>query len=791
MKHFIFILFLIIAKPLQAQISRDTVYILSLIQSANSGDYEADDALKLEEALSLSKQAVYKTGIKKSLRLLIGYHRRKKQVAEELRFSFQLLQILEKEQNIRELFQSLINIGKIYHAESIDSKAIEYYEQAQKLLGGEATDNQLNLWHRLAEAYFGEKKYDKAIDFHNNILSIHKKFDNQKGQIETLQDIVKCCDAKQDFKQSLQYNTQIKSLIEQKNDTKYLASIYNNIAINFNRLKNYPKALEYFLYAEKILGGSTLNQAVFYTNLGIAYSNNKLIPNAIDNLNKAKNLTSNEQEKNNLNQLIASIYLNNNDTYNSLIYNKLAMEGAEKNRNFSLLSEAFSTSALIHQKLYDYEKAFDFYKKHLVLKDSLLLADILRQQSLLQQQSALEKNEKEIKLLIFNQEIQDLTIKQLGIEKERLSLQTNQLSLEGSQRDAQIALLKREEEIKTERLRNTQLEAESSQQQLTLTQQQLLAVQKDKEIANLNKIDQQNRIALLEQQNEQQRKKQEIEQLQQEKQFEQLERENFQKNVYRFGFLGAAIIGLLLAGWLFARRVNQRLKAQKLEIEQSKKIIEQEKGKSDALLLNILPKKIADELKISGQATSRKYELVSVLFTDFVNFTSVAEKMSPEELIEQLNTCFQAFDDIIENHNLEKIKTIGDAYMCAGGVPTPNKTNPKDAVAAALEIRDFMNDFNQKRNKKGEPPIDIRIGVHSGEVIAGVVGSKKFAYDIWGDTVNTASRMESNSEPNKVNVSATTYFHIRDEYACHFRGNINAKNKGELGMYFVEKRGNV
>jgi adenylate cyclase len=789
-KHNLLIIIILVLffNQIFAQEKQDSSTVLALLKEANSGNFEGEDLIKLEDAFNLSRKLNFKTGTKKSLKLLIAYHRRKNQIPEELRCSFQLTQILEKESNIKELFQALVNIGKIYHAEGIDSKAIEYYEQAQKLLSGDANDAQLSLWQRLAESHFGEKNYEKATFYYENILNTNKRFDNPKGIVEALQSIVKCTDAQMDFEKSLLYNTQIKEILEKKGEQKYIASIYNNIAINFNHLKNYPKALEYFLYAEKILPASTLPPNVFYTNLGIAYSNNRLIPNAVENLLKAKNLSNKEEEKSNLNHLIATIYLNNNDTYNALLYNKLATDGSLKTRDFTLLSETYSTAALVHQKLYDYEKAFDFYKKHLILKDSLLLSEILRQQSLLQQQSALEKNEKEIKLLLYNQEIQDLTIKQLGIEKERLGFEASKLSLEASERDAQIALLKREEDVRTERLRNTQLEAERSQQSLKLAQQLLLAAKKDKEISKLNAIDKENQIEILEQKNEQDRKKQEIAQLTNEKAFEQRERESFQKNAYRFGLLGTAIIGLLFLGWFFARRLNQKLKAQKVEIEQNNKIIEQEKSKSDELLRNILPEAIAQELKTNGQATSRKYEMVSVLFTDFVNFTNIAETLSPEQLIEELNSYFAAFDQIVERHNLEKIKTIGDAYMCAGGIPTPNQSNPKDAVMAGLEMLEFIHQRNIERTKKNLPPIDIRLGIHTGSVIAGVVGTKKFAYDIWGDAVNVASRMESSGEINKLNVSANTYFHVRDEFSCIFRGNITAKNKGELGMYFVEKR---
>jgi class 3 adenylate cyclase/CheY-like chemotaxis protein len=221
--------------------------------------------------------------------------------------------------------------------------------------------------------------------------------------------------------------------------------------------------------------------------------------------------------------------------------------------------------------------------------------------------------------------------------------------------------------------------------------------------------------------------------------------------------------------------------------ERTKELLE-EKGKSDALLLNVLPEETADELKRKGEATPKHYKMVSVLFTDFQAFTKSASKISPKELIHTLNECFTAFDDIIERHNLEKIKTIGDAYMCAGGLPTENTSNAVDAVSAALEIAQWTKTWNAERSLKGQETWEIRIGVHTGELIAGVIGKKKFAYDVWGDAVNLASRMETSGEAEKVNISGETYEMVKDLFKCVHRGKLPAKGKGDVDMYFVEGR---
>ncbi len=238
------------------------------------------------------------------------------------------------------------------------------------------------------------------------------------------------------------------------------------------------------------------------------------------------------------------------------------------------------------------------------------------------------------------------------------------------------------------------------------------------------------------------------------------------------------ILLLLLAGGLYNRYRYVR---------KTKKIIEYEKDRSDKLLLNILPVETAEELKEKGTATPKHYEMVSVLFTDFKGFTNIAEKLTPAELVEELDRCFFEFDKIIDRHNIEKIKTIGDAYMCAGGIPAANTTNPVDVVKAGLEIKDYMEQLKKEREAKGLDYWELRIGIHTGPVIAGVVGKNKFAYDIWGDAVNTASRMESSGLPGMVNISGATYALVQNYFECSHRGKIKAKNKGEIDMYLVER----
>ncbi len=211
-----------------------------------------------------------------------------------------------------------------------------------------------------------------------------------------------------------------------------------------------------------------------------------------------------------------------------------------------------------------------------------------------------------------------------------------------------------------------------------------------------------------------------------------------------------------------------------------------EKEKTEALLANVLPKNTADELMARGKATKMKYNFVTVLFSDIQGFTKIAEEMNPEILIDELDKFFFYFDSVVEKYRIEKIKTIGDAYMCAGGIPEKNRTNPVEVVLAALEMMEYMNRVKETTEIEGLKYWDIRIGIHTGTVVAGVVGQKKLSYDIWGDTVNTASRMESSGDGGKINISGTTYEFVKEFFTCEYRGKMPVKYKGVLEMYFVE-----
>ncbi len=259
-----------------------------------------------------------------------------------------------------------------------------------------------------------------------------------------------------------------------------------------------------------------------------------------------------------------------------------------------------------------------------------------------------------------------------------------------------------------------------------------------------------------------------------------------ERNQFYLLAAGAGAVFLLILAMISYGRFRASRRAKKT-LEEKNRLIDEERQRSDELLLNILPASIASELKEKGKAQARQFPEVTVLFSDFQNFTSIAERLSPEELVEELDRCFKAFDFIIGQYeDIEKIKTIGDAYMCASGL-VDRKTFPNNLIRAALEMQEFLTEQRQERVRLGKPYFEARIGLHTGPVVAGVVGVNKFAYDIWGDTVNIASRVESNGQVGRVNISESTFNLVKYKFECTYRGKVEAKNKGLLDMYFVER----
>jgi class 3 adenylate cyclase/DNA-binding NarL/FixJ family response regulator len=262
---------------------------------------------------------------------------------------------------------------------------------------------------------------------------------------------------------------------------------------------------------------------------------------------------------------------------------------------------------------------------------------------------------------------------------------------------------------------------------------------------------------------------------------------NYTKKNYKIVADCLHILNMLLSTYENSLKQYNELVNAQIELKKLNKSLDLSKKETEEVLLNILPKRVARELKETGKTKPIFYESASILFTDFKGFTKLSEKFSTEELIHQLDQFFSYFDSVMQIYKIEKIKTIGDAYMCVAGIPEKNEDHAVNIIKAGLELAEYMNIVNSLNSQKGIPPWEIRIGIHSGPLVAGVVGTKKFCYDVWGDSVNVASRMESSGSPGRVNISGYTYELVKDKFNCEYRGKVAAKNKGEIDMYFVNE----
>jgi len=237
--------------------------------------------------------------------------------------------------------------------------------------------------------------------------------------------------------------------------------------------------------------------------------------------------------------------------------------------------------------------------------------------------------------------------------------------------------------------------------------------------------------------------------------------------------IGVIILFLVLLGYLFYKTL------------QFNKQIKEEKARSEELLLNILPKDVADELKTNGKVETKFYEKGTVMFLDFVGFSHIAKNNSPQQLVDDLNTCFVKIDELATKYGIEKIKTIGDAYMCVSGVPEESDAAIDNMIQFGKAILSFLETWNKERKLEGKLPFEARIGIHTGPIAAGVVGKNKFCYDIWGNSVNVAARLESKAQPGRICVSASTKEMMKDKHALQPQGTVEIKNMDPMEIYFL------
>jgi len=738
------------------------------------------DTINERQGSSYGRDFQYRKGKADGFNLIAELERENDNLPGALRYYLSAIYEYEIIGDSNSIANIRLEIGEIFQEAQLYDKALEYYTHAELFFLNEGSiTNNAELLENIAQTYYEKGEFQKSLNYYQRIEKIFQRNKQDDKVTATYFNMVKCLNQLGQFGQSLMYNQKILDYYKKTANKKQEIICLNNLGYTHKNLGNYEEALEHFeeaLEIEKEINGT--ENPITLVNLAIVYQNLDKNKRSLEYLHKAAGMVEklgDNSDAAEFNHLTSVVYFNMKDYYNAQISNKEAIRRAKIVNNPGVLEAAYLLSSKIHEALYDYESSMLDYQKYLVIRDSIQRSKAQSQSDLTETAFLVERVSHDAENLWATEEISYLDLQRL--------------KLDSANREQELQLFYQTDSIQRITIANQQLENDRALQELLLKEEQIYAAKKEKEVDSLRQIERIQSLELETQKLVQKEQESQIELLDKENQLNELNLKKVQaRNKFLIGLAALAIIIIYIVyrSLRYAKRTNKILHKQKNEIERQKDEIEYERERSDKLLLNILPEETAEELKEKGSATPKHYDQVSVLFTDFKGFTNIAEKLTPKELVAELNNCFLEFDKIIDKHKLEKIKTIGDAYMCAGGIPVENTTNPIDIVKAGLEIKDYMENLKKERETAGEDFWELRIGIHTGPVVAGVVGKNKFAYDIWGDAVNTASRMESSGVPGKVNISGETYEIIKDQFKCTYRGKIKAKNKGEVDMYIVE-----
>lgn len=709
-----------------------------------------------------------------------------KQIQEALT---ELLVLLRSENLSPEVAgEANLYVGQILAENHLHKKALEFLLEAEKYPFS-SNSLQAEQIETTGDQYIELQQPEKARSYYQHLAQLQPLESNRQmvAYQKIAQSFVGVGHSTPDS--VLYYNKQILSLAKSAGNQDARIKAHNNMGYFYHTQGNFDEAMQQFNWSQALaesaqmpsmLGAILENQAIVLNNKGQQ-------GRAIRKLKEARQIifsSGSQADQIDYYNLMAGFYFKIEDLYQSDLYSDSALASTNKLSPPESRMKAYRMKAQIKNRYSDYEAENSYLRQFNSLKDSLENELVREEQLTLLNAMQLERQLGETMSLLDKER----QAKELAIERAKATEVDAKIKVYTERQARLIAVADAANALKDKILaekREVQIKAALNQAE----SERLLAFQ-DKELAVQHQIQDSinNQLRL-----EQQRKllsEQETELAKQRAENAENERALEASRVQRlFGFTILMLVLLLvtLGSLVYIRRANRTLKARNEEIRKNRQALSAEKAKSDQLLLNILPVKIADELKTNGSAAPQHYETVSILFADIKGFTQIAEKLPADQLVDQLDLHFREFDEIIERHGLEKIKTIGDSYMCAGGIPDINGTNAVDAVAAAMDMLQFMESKKSNGGIAGTEQFwDLRIGVHTGPVVAGVVGKNKFAYDIWGDAVNTASRLESSGHPGKVNISEDTYQLVKSQFKCGFRGKIPAKNKGEIAMYFVE-----
>ncbi len=642
----------------------------------------------------------------------------------------------------------------------------------------------------LGATYFIRSDYDEAMKYYQQSLKLFEEISYQKGIAGVLNNMGLIYSRKAEYSKAMEHYQRCVKIYEEISDKKTMAILLNNMGHIYLNQGDYPGAMNYYQRCLKTMEeiSDKNGMATVLHNIGLIYSRKGNYPRALDYYKHCLKIKEEIDDKNGIAVVlnnIGSIYQNQGDYDNAMDYYQRSLLISKEISDQSNITVALNNIGAIHMLRGEYVKAMKFLLQSFQINEEM--DDRMGMASVLNNIGDLFANNKEYPeaLNYYQQslEIRTALSDKSGMAKTMINIgrtnnnqgdKTEAISwcLKGLQISEEINILEEQKDAcqclyDAYKALGNDNKALSYHERITMLDDSLQAEETSKQLQQMEFERQWLADSLI-----QEKDKLSV-QLAHEK---EVRRKTRVRNIF---IVSVAL--LLIGAFALYRRIVYMRKA--------KKTIEYEKDRSDKLLLNILPEEIAEELKEKGRAEAKRFEQVSILFTDFKEFTQIAEKLNAEELVGEINSCFKKFDAICAKFGIEKIKTIGDAYMAAGGLPVPNKDSVRNTVLAGLEMAACMISRKMERDKEGKIFFEMRVGIHTGAVIAGIVGDTKFQYDLWGDTVNTASRMENTGKTGKVNISQSTYEIIKDDPVFRFqsRGKIKAKGKGDVNMWFVEK----
>ena len=752
------------------------VKLLSQLSRIYANIGNSDDDLKYSQmGLDLATRLDWKKGEALGFNNLARNYQ-KKDYSKALEYNFKSLNLFEEIGNRNGVAAAFHNIGAVYMNQGEYAKSLEYNFKAKNIYEEVLDKNGIGkVTNSIGIIYYAQGNYPKALEYHLKAYKILEETGDKRLIAYSTCNIGNIYDKQGDHSKALEYYFKSLKISEEAGDKPKAADIFNGIgSVYCDGLKEYPKALEYFFKALKLSEetGNKILVATVTGNIGNVYINQKNFAIAITYYQKALKIATEFGDK----RLSAAELSFIGEAYLASVTDTPAKAALEtKNPEIMNGEDMPAAVDMPHSKDGRLQKAIDYIQHGLALSKEINVPDIMQQcnKNLAEAyklsgdyKRALEftNNYQAIKDSVFSAE-NDKKIMKLGMEneyekKEALAKavfvhQQDSLKLENERKELDM---KKEIELSALKFEYEKKQAAAR----TEKEKRQLAYEEEMKRNKLEFDYEQKRQAIV----AEQKQNAIIAKVEQEKR-DNLALQKLQRQ-RTYSYVGGGVALLLLCFCFFI--VKERGKS------------ERERKKSDDLLLNILPAEVAQELKANGATTAKNFDNVTVLFTDFVGFTTASERMTPQELVNELHTCFQAFDGIVGKYNIEKIKTVGDAYLAVAGLPISDPNHAQNIVEAAIKINAFIQD---RVAKMGNKTFQIRIGIHSGSVVAGIVGVKKFAYDIWGDTVNTAARMEQNCEPSRINISQTTYELVKDNFKCEYRGEIDAKGKGMLKMYYV------